>query len=222
MNQSVLARKLRDYLTREGISGRALSKRVGNNESLVKSILKGNSKHPRSDTLAKLAAAMGITVAELTGEASVPHMTPKTNAILSHQLNAPNVGNVMPVYGAAAGGADGAMALDSEPIEYKPRPENLKTVAGAFAVYIVNDSMSPAYEPGDQVNIHPARPVVPGKDALFIRVEPDGTQHALVKRLLKATDKVWRVRQYNPPKDFDLPRNVWQRALRVVGLDRAE
>ena len=35
----------------------------------------------------------------------------------------------------------------------------------------------------------------------------DGTQQALVKRLLRITPEKWRVRQFNPAKDFDLDRS---------------
>lgn len=215
-----LVHAIRAYLDRTNTSAAALSRRVGTNDSLVKAILTGNSANPRQDTLAKLARAMGMTVAELTGEAKPSNNPPPTNAVVLSTSSAPTLRD-LPVYGSAEGG-DGIMILDNEPIEYKDRPDNLKGVRGAFAVYIVNDSMAPAYEQGDQVHIHPGRPVRPGKDALFISKDQHGVEHAMVKRLVKSTDKAWRVQQFNPPRTFDLPKEKWQRALRVVGSDRAD
>lgn len=127
----------------------------------------------------------------------------------------------LPIYGAAEGG-NGVMILDSDPIEYGERPANLLGVVGAYGVYIVNDSMAPAYEQGDKVHVHPGRPLKPGRDALFVGEAEDGTKHAMVKRLVKVTDKAWRVQQFNPPKTFDLPRKLWQRAFRIVGSERAD
>lgn len=215
-----VTRAIYNYLSRERISRAELSRRVGENESLVKSILNGTSKNPRGDTLAKLANAMGITVAELTGETKRTPSPANTNAVILPGTPAPTLRD-LPVYGSAEGG-DGVMILDNEPIEFKDRPANLAGVRGAFSVYIVNDSMAPAFEAGDQANIHPGKPVRPGKDALFISKDANGNEHVLLKRLVKVTDKAWKVQQHNPPKTFDLPRNVWQRALRVVGCDKAD
>lgn len=127
----------------------------------------------------------------------------------------------LPIYGAAQGG-DGVMLLDSDPIEYGERPANLLGVVGAYGVYVVNDSMAPAYEPGDKLHVHPGRPLRPGRDAIFVSEQPDGTRHATVKRLVKITDKAWKVEQFNPPRVFDLPRKTWQRAFRIVGSERAD
>jgi len=215
-----LTRALIAYMAKQGVSARALSLKVGSNDSLVKSILDGRSKNQRADTLAKLAAEIGLSVAELTGETIQRENNPSPNAVPLSTESRPRLKD-LPVYGAAEGG-DGVMILDSEPIEYKERPANLLNVRDAFAVYIVNDSMAPAYEQGDQVNIHPRKPVKPGKDALFIRRESDGTEHVMVKRLVRATDKSWRVKQFNPPKEFELSKDTWQRALRVVGSDRSD
>jgi len=217
---SPVVQAIRDYLARERMSAAALSRKVGENESLVKSILNGKSQNPRGDTLSKLANAMGITVAELTGETKRSPPPANTNAVILPGTPAPTLRD-LPVYGSAEGG-DGVMIMDNEPIEFKDRPANLSGVRGAFAVYIVNDSMAPAFEAGDQVNIHPGKPVKPGKDALFISRDEHGVEHAMVKRLQRVTDKAWRVQQFNPPKSFDLPRNVWQRALRVVGCDKSD
>ncbi len=127
----------------------------------------------------------------------------------------------LPIYGAAEGG-DGSMILDNEPIEYADRPPNLFGVRGAYGVYVVNESMAPAYEQGDKIHIHPGRPLKPGKDTLFIAETDDGTRHALVKRLLRVTDRAWKVQQFNPAKTFDLPKSKWQRAFRIVGSERAD
>ena len=182
--------------------------------------MRGNSQNPRGDTLAKLASAMHISVAELTGEVKLQY-GPAPGIAPFNPINAGPTIRDLPVFGAAEGG-DGVMILDNEPIEFTDRPANLAGVRGAYAVYVVNESMSPAYEQGDKAHIHPARPVKPGKDALFISTDDDGTQHAMIKRLVKSTEKHWKVQQFNPPRIFDLLKSKWQKAQRVVGSERAD
>jgi phage repressor protein C with HTH and peptisase S24 domain len=52
---------------------------------------------------------------------------------------------------------------------------------------------------------------------ILIRQDPDGVRHVLVKRLIGWTDENWRVRQYNPARDFDLPRAEWSEIQTIVG-----
>lgn len=122
----------------------------------------------------------------------------------------------LPVYASVEGGA-GAIVITNEPIDYVRRPEPLGSVRNGYACYVIGDSMSPAYEQGDLLLIHPARPVRPGDDCVFVRDQGDGSQQALVKRLLRIAPEKWRVRQFNPPRDFDLDRGQWQKSQLIVG-----
>ena len=122
----------------------------------------------------------------------------------------------VPVWASAQAGDDGAMVLTSEPIDYIRRSERMLTVRNPFAFYVLGYSMSPAIEQGDQVVIHPAMPPQAGKDCVFIHEAPDGTMLAMVKRLLRVTPDQWKVRQFNPARDFDLSRKKWSRALMIA------
>jgi hypothetical protein len=125
-------------------------------------------------------------------------------------------GGDLPVYASAEGGG-GVIIITSEPIDVIRRPEPLLSVRDGYACYVIGDSMSPAYEQGDLLLIHPGRPARPGDDCAFIRDQGDGMQQALIKRLLRSTPEKWRVRQFNPAKDFDLDRSQWQKAQLIVG-----
>ncbi len=122
----------------------------------------------------------------------------------------------LPVYASAEGG-NGAIIITNEPIDYVRRPEPLLSVRDSYGCYVIGDSMSPAYEQGDLLLIHPTRPVRSGDDCVFVRDPGDGSQQALVKRLLRIAPEKWRVRQYNPARDFDLDRGQWQKAQLIVG-----
>jgi phage repressor protein C with HTH and peptisase S24 domain len=122
----------------------------------------------------------------------------------------------LPVYASAEGGG-GAIIITNEPIDYIRRPEPLLSVRDGYACYVIGDSMSPAYEQGDLLLVHPVRPARPGEDCVFVRPQGDGTQQALIKRLLRISAEKWRVRQFNPAKDFDLDRGPWQKIQLIVG-----
>jgi phage repressor protein C with HTH and peptisase S24 domain len=77
--------------------------------------------------------------------------------------------------------------------------------------------MSPAYEQGDIALVHPGLPPRRGSDVVLSRTEADGTQHALIKHLIGWDEAHWKVRQYNPPKEFELPRSEWGKVQAVVG-----
>lgn len=123
----------------------------------------------------------------------------------------------LPVYASAEGGPDGAMIVTYDPIEWVKRPEPLMTVREGFAIYIVSDSMAPAYRPGDRALVHPLRQPLGGDDGLFIGAGIDHSFYALVKTLVASSDKAWRVQQYNPPSTFDLPKDKWGKAMKIVG-----
>jgi phage repressor protein C with HTH and peptisase S24 domain len=76
--------------------------------------------------------------------------------------------------------------------------------------------MSPAIEHGDQVVVNPVVPVRPGADCVFLHEDGNGTMMALVKRLLRQSAEHWRVRQFNPPRDFDLSKKKWTKALVIT------
>lgn len=122
----------------------------------------------------------------------------------------------VPVWASAEAGADGAMILTAEPIDYIRRSERMQGVKNPFAFYIIGASMSPVIEHGDQVVVNPGLPVKPGADCVFVQDDGHGTMRALVKRLLSSKPEHWRVRQYNPPRDYDLPKKKWPKAFTIT------
>jgi transcriptional regulator with XRE-family HTH domain len=125
-------------------------------------------------------------------------------------------GRTLPVYCAAEGGP-GEIVITTEPIEMVLRPWYLGEVKDAYAVVIVGESMVPKFHPGDMVVINPKEPILRDRYYLFIQENETGEFIATVKRLISATATEWKVEQYNPPKTFNLPKNIWTRAVRIVG-----
>ena len=195
-----------DRLMREaGYNPRSLSLRAGLGITAVRDIIDGRIASPRYQTLEALARVLGVGVALLANGAP-DQPADRTEA------NSPRD---LPVYGAAQGGSEGAMVISSEPIQQVSEP--LATVRGGYGVYIVGESMSPAYEQGDVALVHPGLPPRRGADVILIRQDPDGTRHVLVKRLVGWTDEAWKLRQYNPAAEFELPRAEWAEVQTIVG-----
>jgi transcriptional regulator with XRE-family HTH domain len=202
---SRLERAMRDA----GYNPRSLSLTASLGMTAVRDILEGRIASPRYATLQALAKVLGVSVAYLaSGEATAPADAPAADAVGLRDF---------PVYGAAQGGPSGAMAMSSDPIQRISRPDPLLTVGSGYGVFVVGESMSPAYEQGDIALVHPKLPARRGADVILMRREPDGTPHVLIKHLIGWTDTDWRVRQHNPPLEYDLPKAEWAEVETIVG-----
>lgn len=122
-----------------------------------------------------------------------------------------------PIYTSAQGGATG-MVVSYEPIEWVRRPEPLFNVKGGFGMYVVGDSMDPVFVQGDTLLVHPVKPPQRGDDVLVVLRDGDDASHAaMVKRLVGYDRDKVRLRQFNPPEEFDVEREKIQSMQLIVG-----
>lgn len=122
----------------------------------------------------------------------------------------------LPVYAAAMGG-DGHVIVTFDAIDYVKRPAILETVRDAYSVYIVGESMIPAFRPGDLSLIHPHLPPSRETDVVLFHLPPENEAECMIKRLIGISDRNWRLEQYNEFKQFDASRADWPVCHRVVG-----
>lgn len=120
---------------------------------------------------------------------------------------------------AAAEGGDGEIVISNDPIETVVRPWYMGEVRDGFAVIITGESMVPAYRPGDMAVINPRLPALRDEPHIFTNGEHASAHEyrATIKHLIGPAKNGWQVEQYNPPKQFVLPKAEWPVALRVVG-----
>jgi phage repressor protein C with HTH and peptisase S24 domain len=92
----------------------------------------------------------------------------------SHQQAAPQVVTRLPVFGFTLPPIplDGRVVLTEHPIAETWCPEPLRGVLGAYAMYVYSSSMSPRYEPGEMVWVHPHLPIAQG-DYVVVQVRAD-------------------------------------------------
>lgn len=122
----------------------------------------------------------------------------------------------LPVYAAAMGG-DGHVIITFDPIEYIERPSYLERVSGAYGVYIVGDSMYPAYRPSDIAYIHPQLPPSKDTDVVLFHTPPVANAECIIKQLNGWDDRQWHLEQFNPPLKFSVDKADWPVCHRVLG-----
>lgn len=204
----------------KGLSLSELSKQIGRNQTYIQQfITKGSPKELHERDRATLSSILGIPESSLrldpldnsTQEARAKGFTP--TIVPGKEL----VGNRdFPIYAAAMGG-DGHTIITFDAIDYVKRPAILENVKDAYGVYIVGDSMEPAYEQGDMALVHPHLPPARGKDVILFHVPPANEAECIIKRLVGFNDLEWKLRQYNPAKDFTEYRASFPYCHRVVG-----
>lgn len=192
------------------LSQEALAQLAGVSQTTIDKIERGITKSSRH--IFELAAALDVPVGRIdieTGKAI--EQQPAVYRPLPQLVGERD----LPVYSAAEGGT-GEMVVYTDPIEMVPRPWFMRGKEG-YAVLIVGDSMEPEFEPGDYALVNPRLPLIRGKPAIFIAQEDDGDFRASIKRLVRATETHWIVKQFNPAKELKLAKTQWPRAIRVIG-----
>lgn len=234
-----------DQLRRSGRSQADLARYLRLNAAAVSRMFKGERQMKLLEA-AQIAAFLGVSHEEVIRRAGLYdqrgeflglaheavragglHETPGATSLLAPpaSLLAPPEGppagarlspfgqRDLPVRGRAQGGPDGSVMLDNEPIDWTYRPPELLGTRDAFAMFVTGSSMGDVLPEGATVYIHPSLPPRPN-DLVVVEKR---SHEALIKRLLRRTADQVVLRQYNPPLDFDLPREEIRALYRVIG-----
>lgn len=203
----------------------------------LSAIEKGGVERPGA--LVELAAVLDTTEEYLLGksDANTPifaaelddsPFAPPSEAVLAPDAPLPpyraEMPKDVPVYGTVVGG-DGQDTFDFElngtVVDRVRRPPRIAGRSDVFAVYVSGGSMAPWREPGQLIYVEVVKSPK-ALDYVLIEFRPrdgQGVRPALVKRLLSITPTKLRVRQFDPPKDFDIERRAVLRILRVMDWD---
>ena len=130
--------------------------------------------------------------------------------------SAPPRADSIPIRSAARGGGEQEMFLGDGPIGYTPRPSNLDGVRGAYAIYMVGDSMEPRYQQGWLLHVNPFKPPTRGRDVVVYK--KDGA--ALIKGFVRWDGEVLILQQLNPAQELRVPRAEVSECHLVVGVDQ--
>lgn len=129
----------------------------------------------------------------------------------------------VPIYGVAVGGDDADFHTNGTEIDRAVRPHGLANARDIFALYVVNDSMYPAWREGSLFYVNPHRSPAIGDDVVIeVKSVPDTEpKPAYLKRLKARRGRIIVVEQFNPPKDIEFDRDEvilyrvvpWEEAL---------
>jgi len=226
---------IKEALEQPGKSQRGLALALGIDPSGVSRLLAG-ARDLKASELNALAGYLGVAPpsqvigppgmtdpadfggASLEGAGVDPASARDLPAVASLQRD-------VEVRGVAVGGEDAAFLFNGEVIDYARRPPGLAGSKNVFAIYVVGDSMSPRYDEGDMVFVHPGRPPRPGCDVIVeLHGRDDEAGTCYIKRLLRRTPSRLILGQFNPSREIVLPlqkvRNVYRilTAAELLGL----
>ena len=122
----------------------------------------------------------------------------------------------IPIRSAGRGGADQEMFLADGPIGYTARPANLGGVRGAYAIYMLGDSMEPRYAQGWLLHVNPFKPPTRGRDVVVYKTG----QAVLIKQFVRWDGDTLVLHQLNPPEDLRVPRDAVLECHLIVGVDQ--
>ena len=108
------------------------------------------------------------------------------------------------------------MFLADGPIGYTARPANLNGVRGAYAIYMVGDSMEPRYEQGWLLHVNPFKPPTRGRDVVVYK-KGDAV---LIKQFVRWEGDALVLHQLNPDEEMRVPRDEVMECHLVVGVDQ--
>lgn len=174
-----LANEIRRRMEDGGFNPKSLARAARLNETAVRDILIGKSRHPRHDTIQKIANALQCTAAKLIE----PDTRPGLN---SRQAEYADELVFVPTYEVAAAAGDGIVIdQENESGRLAFRLNWLRSVTSAtpddLAVITVHgDSMYPTLADGDTILVDMSQRIA-GRDGVYIVRFGD---FVLVKRLL--------------------------------------
>lgn len=122
----------------------------------------------------------------------------------------------IPIRSAGRGGGEQEMFLADGPIGYTARPANLNGVRGAYAIYMVGDSMEPRYAQGWLLHVNPFKPPIRGRDVVVYKTG----QAVLIKQFVRWEADTLVLRQLNPDEEIRVPRSEVAECHLVVGVDQ--
>lgn len=207
--QNPIVIALAPHLREAGLSLAAASTKAGlSPDFLSKLERRGAQASANARNLIALANALGIEPAMLLNVAGTPVPATGVSPRQPAAAHTPESSWPMdvPILGAAAGSAIGTFVLSNSPIGYVARPPSLQYIPEAYALYVQNDSMDPAYTSGSLVVVNPKRPPRAGDTVIIQTMGEDGAIQAWIKFLVRVGHDWVVARQLNPVAEIKYKR----------------
>jgi phage repressor protein C with HTH and peptisase S24 domain len=114
------------------------------------------------------------------------------------------------------GGKDGALVFADQNMGDVLAPPILVNVPGAYAVYVIGESMEDRFKAGEVVYVHPFMPVRKDDDCVIQIANGEGEMLGYIKRFVSRDEETLRVRQLKPAKVLKFPVDKVVACHRIV------
>jgi len=210
-------------LERAGASQAHLARQLRLATSSIPRMLKGGRNMKLTEAV-QVAAFLGVSQEEVLRHAGddtpiAPRTEPPRRGRPPRSgmpPGAPPRAEPIPIRSAARGGGEQEMFLEDGPIGYTARPNNLVGVRGAYAIYMVGDSMEPRYQQGWLLHVNPFKPPIRGRDVVVYKQD----KSVLIKQFVRWDGDALVLRQLNPDSELRIPRAEVGECHLVVGVDQ--
>jgi phage repressor protein C with HTH and peptisase S24 domain len=211
-----VADRIRSRLEVVGLKPQTASRLAGGSPSLIPNILNGRSKHPRIDTLNKIAPVLRTTGEWLMNGGPEPEPSARARIAAPMENDVEVRGTVL---GAIYEGVEG-FRFEGGPVDYVRRPPALAGARNAYAVYVRGDSQAPADPDGALRYVHPDRPIKPG-DTVIVTTShwPGAPEQSYIKVFRRRTANELILEQYNPHATIRIPVKYVASVHRVLTLN---
>src|SRR3954467_9500793 len=122
----------------KGLTGADLARRIGTTKETIHKIETGRTR--QSSVLPEIARELGVSVSEISSEASVPQPDGEVAARATRTTGFLRGGEGIPLYSSGEG-ADSTLLIRFEAIDFLRRPAPLMHVQGAYALLVDGSSM---------------------------------------------------------------------------------
>ena len=201
-----LKRRLQERTKAVDVSLRKASIQAGLAPGYAVDLVNGRNKRPSIEAVKALADALDCDVEYLLGSQELPRRPPGTPA--NEAVPASTGRRLIPLYRACGRGAQA-----EGPVDMVAALPSLEHVPGAYAVVITDSLMSPRYEVGDIVFVHPGLPVRVG-DYAVIRLTTGGL---FPRRVVSTDGDTWRGHRLNPVETEEIRAAEIGATHRIVG-----
>jgi phage repressor protein C with HTH and peptisase S24 domain len=216
--------RIKEWRTRFGLSYAALAQLVGTTAPQIQKLERGE-RRLTVDWMLRIAAALSsLGQGEvhpkdlLPPEGDGPTREQDDYADRGMTVNpAARLVDMVPVHGAARGGADQEMFIDT-PIDFKPRPLVLRNVTDGYAMQVTGSSMQPRYWDGQIVYVHPRRRPRPGSGVIIVKP----SNAVLIKEFVRwlPNENGLRVKEYQPEeREFEIKGAEVRHVHTIVGSE---
>ena len=222
----IMPNRIREFRVVKGYTLEALASKIGTtNQNL--SFIETGKRRLSQPWMNKLAEALGCRPSDLLpverAPATAQPASPERSVGVSPDFPANDVNETMiPVYASTFSTKTG-MAVSREVVEQIARPKPLFRVKGGFAVYVVGDTMAPAYCHGDLILVRPGKIASPGDDVLiFMKATGDDGNwvDAKIKKLVSIEADKFKLSQWSPVRESEMNFSQFAFMNPIVGVYR--